>query len=358
MLEFSGSACFRHRLVLSLLSGKAVRISDIRPESVDPGVLDYEVRFLRLLEQLTNGTTVDINLTGTVVTFKPGSIHGGEVDFDCGTERGIVYFLEPLLILAPFAKLAFLVTLRGITSDDCDISIDAIKNVSIKLLGHFGVNDGVDFRIKSRGMSPDGGGEVYFTCPVVTQLKAAILKDAGKIKRIRGVASTTRVSPQLGRRAVEGARGKLNGFIPDVHVYMDSARGENSGKSPGYALYLQAESTSGAFLCADGIGVPHGLPEDLGAIVAKRLLREIKSGGFVGRQHQWMAFIFMALSPGDLCQIAFGELTDAVNGTLVNDIRTFLGVSFRIINTPRSSGAAVLVSCVGSGYVNLNKRIQ
>jgi len=139
---------------------------------------------------------------------------------------------------------------------------------------------------------------------------------------------------------------------------MDAARGENAGKSPGYALYLQAESTTGALLFADDVSVPRSQPEDLGAVVAKRLLREIKNGGFVGSQHQWMAFILMAFCPADLCQVSFGKLCDVVTSALIEDIRKFVGVSFRIIETARSSGGAVLVSCVGSGYVNLNKRIQ
>lgn len=38
-------------------------------------------------------------------------------------------------------------------------------------------------QINKRGAPPDGGGEVYFTCPVINELKAVDLLKLHKIKR-------------------------------------------------------------------------------------------------------------------------------------------------------------------------------
>jgi hypothetical protein len=51
--------------VCSVLSGKSIKIIKIRELDEDPGVTDYEVSFLKLLDQLTNGTQVKVNDTGT-----------------------------------------------------------------------------------------------------------------------------------------------------------------------------------------------------------------------------------------------------------------------------------------------------
>lgn len=61
-------------------------------------------------------------------------------------------------------------------------------------------------------------------------LKPMQFVDEGRIKRIRGIAYTTRVSPQNGNRMVEASRELLNRFIPDVFIYTDAYRGEESGK--------------------------------------------------------------------------------------------------------------------------------
>ena len=71
--------------------------------------------------------------------------------------------------------------------------------------------------------------------------------DAGKIKRIRGVAYerhhsiesmfqdnfffryAMRVSPNLANRLIETAKGLLLKFLPDVYIYVDHQKGVNAG---------------------------------------------------------------------------------------------------------------------------------
>ena len=64
VLKFKGCSSFRQRLLLSTLSGRAIRIDDIRADDGSPGLRDFEASFLRLLEKLTNGCVVEINETG------------------------------------------------------------------------------------------------------------------------------------------------------------------------------------------------------------------------------------------------------------------------------------------------------
>jgi len=107
VLKFRGSSHFRQRLVCATLSGRRIRIDDIRSESDEPGITDYEANFLKLLDSLTNGSQLEINETGTVLKYAPGFIVGGKIDHDCGNKRSIGYFLEALVCLAPFAKVCY-----------------------------------------------------------------------------------------------------------------------------------------------------------------------------------------------------------------------------------------------------------
>lgn len=276
------------------------------------------------------------------------------MEFDCGNTRSIVYFLEVLLILAPFSKQAFKVTLTGITADDVDQSIDGVKNINLRILSYFGVSNGVDFKILKRGSSPNGGGRVFFTCPVVQMLNPVMLTDVGKIKKIRGVASTTRVSPQVANRLIEAARSQLNQFIPDIYIYSDVSKGEDSGNSPGYSLYLQAESTTGALLSADCTGCPGVTVEETAIKASNALLRQIQKGGFVSQSHQWMVLIMMAMCPEDLSKVMLGQMSDNC-GSIMNDIKKFFGVSYK---TVADATGGVMISCIGSGLVNLNRKTQ
>ena len=64
ILRFTSHRHLRQRLVLSLLSGKSIRVDQIRSEDVHVGLRDYEVNLLRLVERVTNGSTIEISVTG------------------------------------------------------------------------------------------------------------------------------------------------------------------------------------------------------------------------------------------------------------------------------------------------------
>lgn len=77
LLRFTGHANLRQRLLLSILSGRSIRVDAIRSDDVHVGLREYEINLLRLLEKVTNGSTIEINVTGECA--------GGELQ----TRRGL-----------------------------------------------------------------------------------------------------------------------------------------------------------------------------------------------------------------------------------------------------------------------------
>jgi len=117
-----------------------------------------------------------------------------------------------------------------ITNTKLKIKVDLIRTVLLPQLKRFGIESGIELKIVKRGAPPNGGGEVKFSCPIVKQLKPVQYIDEGKIKRIRGIAYATRVSPQMANRVTEVARSQLTHYIPDVYIYTDVYKGAESGK--------------------------------------------------------------------------------------------------------------------------------
>ncbi|GBC04694.1 hypothetical protein RclHR1_05810006 [Rhizophagus clarus] len=353
VLKFSGHGYLRQRLILATLSGQIVKIDKIRSEDDDPGLRDFEASFLRLLEKVTNGSTIEINYSGTAILYKPGVITGGKIYHECGTSRAIGYFLEPLIALAPFGKQAFDLTLTGITNDNTDISVDSIRTVTLLQLRKFGIEEELELKIIKRGSAPLGGGEINFKCPIIRSLKPMQFTDEGRIKRIRGIACSTRVSPQNANRLVDSARSVLNRYIPDVYIFTDVRKGEESGKSPGFALNLVAESTTGVLYCSEQAALPGETPEDVGNKTAKLLLNEISNGGCVDSLNQWLILLLMVLGPEDVSKIRIGKLT-AFTIQYLRDLKTIFDVNFKI--KLDSTDNSLLMACVGVGYVNYNKK--
>ncbi|KAL0946638.1 hypothetical protein HGRIS_012834 [Hohenbuehelia grisea] len=358
VLQFSGHQHLRHRLVLSILSGKPVKIDKIRSDDKNPGLRDYEISLLRLLEKVTNGTVIEISVTGTALLLKPGVIVGGTLSHDCPLSRSIGYFFEAIIMLAPFSKRPFQLTLRGITTDDHDLSVDLLRTVTLPHLQLFGISDGLEFRIKKRGAAPAGGGEAQLLCPVVKQVKTLNFVDPGKIKRIRGIAHAVRVSPQFSNRMIESSRSVLNRFIPDIYLYSDVYKGDESGKSPGYALSILAESTTGAIHSAEAVSQPGVAPEDIGLLATRALLAEISKGGCVDEKHQLLVLLMMVLGSEDVGRCRMGPPTTRTIQFL-RDTKEFFGTSFKIVPAEGADETApqLLYSCYGVGYVNANRSL-
>uniref|UniRef100_A0A8C2G000 RNA terminal phosphate cyclase-like 1 n=1 Tax=Cyprinus carpio TaxID=7962 RepID=A0A8C2G000_CYPCA len=358
-MEFEGCNCFRQRLVLSTLSGKRVKIRNIRSKDDNPGLRDFEASFIRLLDKVTNGTRIEINQTGTVLFYQPGLLYGGSVEHECNVQRSIGYYLEALLMLAPFMKTPLRAVLKGVTNDPTDPSVSLKKFSFICCL--------LLMIVLKRGMAPAGGGEVLFTCPVRRSMKPVHLTEPGKIKRIRGTAFSVRVSPQMANRIVDSARSILNKFIPDIYIYTDHMKGASSGKSPGFGLTLVAETVNGTFLGAEVVSTPQGqgdpvLPEDLGRNCAKLLLEEVYRGGCVDSTNQSLSLLYMTLGQQDVSKTLLGPLSP-YTVEFLRHIRDFFQIMFKIEQQKpgedeQKGGEKVLMTCVGAGYSNINKTIK
>jgi len=296
-LEYEGTANFRARLVLSCLSARPVRIRAIRPDDESPGLSSFEASFVRLLDKLTNGTHVEINETGTQIYFRPGLIVGGAVEHDCGGSspgaRSAGWFLEGIAPLGAFAKKPIHLKLDNcVTNDATDPSVDSFKEMVLPVLRRFGVGGDaetaatLDMIVKRRGALPGGGGLVEFRCMPVRALRPIDWTDPGLVKRVRGVAYATKVSPQVANRQVTAARGVFNSLLPDVYVFTDVYSGKTSGNSPGFGILLTTESTTGSQVSGEACAEGPGLPEDVAKVAASRLLDEVLEGGCVDSTHQ------------------------------------------------------------------------
>lgn len=60
---------------------------------------------------------------GTSLYYVPGALTGGVVEHECSLERGIGYFLELVLYMAPFMKTSLELRLKGVTNDRDDPSV-------------------------------------------------------------------------------------------------------------------------------------------------------------------------------------------------------------------------------------------
>uniref|UniRef100_A0A0N4ZR32 RNA 3'-terminal phosphate cyclase-like protein n=1 Tax=Parastrongyloides trichosuri TaxID=131310 RepID=A0A0N4ZR32_PARTI len=358
-LTYSGSNFLRQRLAYSLISGRGVKIIDIRYKDENPGIRDFEKKLFKLIDQITNGVKITINETGTVVNFEPGVLIGGSISFDCGTERSISYFLEILVILGSFCKRPINAKLTGITNKYDELSCDAIRTTWLPVFKKFILNDeNLEIKVIKRGFYPLGGGLVTFKAPITKVIRPVQVPKVGKVCKIRGLAYTCRVNSSFANRMIDKAKEKLRGYIADVYITVDQRKGESGGNSNGYGIFLTAETTDGVFYHGECMSKPQSdvdnqvVPEDLGNIAAERLLDEIYKGGAMDSSALHLASTFMTLTSRNASKYLFGTLTQNSVYALRN-LKDFFGITFSFSQNKENedinagSKEKLIATCIG-----------
>lgn len=394
-LRFTTQKALAHRLVLSTLTGRSIHISQIRPSlPTNPGLASHEISFLRLLEAVTNGSTIEISYTGTTLHYRPGLItgsapgtgaNGGVIrhEIPAGCTRGVSYFLIPLCILAPFSKAPMNVLFSGpgvVTSatPTGDISADSVRTAILPLYANFGISNNIELRILRRSGLGQGGkggaGEVHLIFGHQIRFPKTIhLLNPGRIKRIRGVAYSTGVSASNNARMIDIARGILNPMTRDTYVFSDASPAPYSTPTDksdpnfkkktgfGFGLSLVAESSTGSLYSADVASSPSGgdSPEEIGQKCAYQLLECISAGGSVSLLTAPTIFTLMAMGSEDVGRVLLGKDvlgTEEIIG-LGRDLKAFGASAWGIREADKGQEGDVVVSVVGRGVGNVSRKI-
>jgi RNA 3'-terminal phosphate cyclase-like protein len=332
------------------------------------------------------------------MAYQPGLITGAKAGYGATVDgvieqeipatcrRGITYFLMPLCLLAPFAQTHMNVRFSGagvITSatEAGDISVDTFRTAILPLFGLFGIPTiRIQLLVLTRaceGPEGRGGGgkvELRFEGQVRLPKTLHLNRSAGKVRKIRGVAYCTGVSPANSSRMIHAARGILNPFVSDVHIaslcdeaplrQMSEKNSEKKRTGIGFGLSLVAETTvPGVFYSAD-VPAPAeggGVPEDIGRNCAFQLLENIEQGGCASRIAAPTILTLMAMGSEDVGRLRIGK---RVLGTeemiaLARDLRKFgaSGWGLRELDEDGESGD-MIVSVKGTGVGNVGKKIS
>lgn len=390
-VRFTGHRALIHRLVLATLTGRPVRISEIRSSShTNPGLLPHEVSFLRLLEAVTNGSHIELSYTGTILLYRPGLITGSaaghgasggvirhEVPAECS--RGISFFLLPLGLLAPFSKSKFDVLFTGpgvITSavtEKGDISADTVRTAILPLFAQFGIMANLELRIHKRSApgqrGKGGGGEVELVFGHQVRLpKTLHLINPGRVKKIEGVAYAVGLPGANNQRMIHEARGILNPLVPNTSIWSDvtsapfitDKAGVKKKAGVGFGISLVAESSTGCRYSADVASPPEGgeTPEEIGKRCAYQLLESIASGGCVSPVAAPTMLTLMAMGSEDVGRLQLGRNvigSEEIIG-LGRDLNAF-GASAWGLRDAGGDSEDVIVTVVGRGVGNVGRKV-
>ena len=261
--EFESLINFRYRVVLATLLQK--------PIVFNTQLQDHHLNFLRLIGKICDGSSSQI--THDKCVFKPGLITGGEISYKC--VKDCSWCLLPLLPLFLFLKKPLELNLTGQT--DGNVTLEIIKDHAIPFLKNFGVNvDDVQLIINARGYFKDNIGSITLRWPLSATVKILnpyMMSECGKVMKIRGTTTGTKVPPATLNSIIGTSRKTFSEFIPDVYIFSIFSKGSH----PGYLLSMVAQTTTELTYAACVVGEPRINPTEVALKCCENLFKAIKT---------------------------------------------------------------------------------
>ncbi len=335
-----GGQIFRTAIAYSAVTGKPVRIINIRAKRKNPGLRPQHLAGLKALQKIANAEVKGDYVGSREVVFIPHSVEGGKFTIDPGTAGSISLIIQAILPALVFARKESEITIKGGTDVPWSPPIDAIRFVLLPSLRMFGIDASLE--LVRRGHYPRGGGIVkLYVRPVKEPLKPITLINQGEIKKIRGISHCVRLPKHVAERQAKAAKEylELNGFN-DIEIDVEwYERGKDPHLGPGSGIVLWAETTSNAILEADCLGEKGKPAEVVGREAASKLVDQIRKGGAVDVHHTDQLVPFMALADGE-STILSSEIS-LHTLTAIDVARQIIGAKFSVFGSRGQPGKIV-----------------
>lgn len=185
-----GGQILRTALALSAITGKPVRIYNIRAKRSNPGLQQQHLTGVIAAARISNAQVTGAVKGSTELMFRPGRIGCGEFRFDIGTAGAVTLVIQTILPILVFAPCRSVVTITGGTDVPWSPPIDYVRFIMLPILSLFGVK--AEVRLIRRGHYPRGGGEVVLTVEP-SKLRPVEVIEFGDLREVRGISHAVRL---------------------------------------------------------------------------------------------------------------------------------------------------------------------
>jgi RNA 3'-phosphate cyclase len=242
MLELDGSfgegggQILRTSLALSLLTGRAFHLRNVRAGRDKPGLQPQHLMSVRAAAAIGQAQTRGATLHSTDLVFEPGDVRAGKYRFDVGTAGSTGLVLHTLYLpLALRGSIPSELTLIGGTHVSTSPCYHFLETTWRRYLELCGLR--VSLRMNRPGFYPRGGGVVEASIQPCARLHGVHLGARGKV-RARGFSAVAGLDASIARRQARRATFRLqqNGLKANL-------REETWEGGPGTVLAVELDTT-------------------------------------------------------------------------------------------------------------------
>lgn len=315
-----GGQIIRTSIALSAITGKPVKIINIRAKRCKPGLRAQHLKGIEAAAKLCNAELKNARIGSTSIEFIPKEVKGGYFSIDVGTAGAIALVLQTLVLPSIHAKEEVVLEITGGT----DVHWSPTTTYFQHIFCDFLKNMDIDIYIETlkHGFYPKGGGKIKVIIKPCKKLKPLNLTKRGSLKRIDiwSIASENLKKAKVAERQVEGTKRALKMDFENVNIkYVSSL-------SAGSSVHVHAHYEN-CKLGATAIGKLGKPAEKVGEEAGKHLKKQIDSNACLDEHMADQILPFMALTSNSKVSVA--KITNHVK-TNIWVIEKFLSVKFGI----------------------------
>jgi RNA 3'-terminal phosphate cyclase (ATP) len=320
-----GGSIVRLTTALSILTGKPVRIYNIRKGRSQPGLRNQHLRGLEASALLCGGRVEGAKIGAPEVFFYPGKITEEHIRIPIETAGSVGLVIQSLMIACLKAKKRTTIDIEGgATFGKYAPPLQYIQFVLLPLLRRMGYH--AEINIIRHGFYPAGGAAANVMIEPPKKLEPLVMERPGKVTAVDviSVASSQLKKPRVAERQARKAEAMLKKTGYELRVntrYSDSS-------CPGSGVVLVARTSKGCILGADGLGERGKPAEEVAEEAVKKLLETIGSGAAVDEHMSDQLLPYMAMSSGKSV-ITAPALTGHA-GTNMHILKQFLNLTFEV----------------------------
>ncbi|HSJ81940.1 MAG TPA: RNA 3'-terminal phosphate cyclase [Thiobacillus sp.] len=274
-----GGQILRSALALSVITGQAMRMTNIRARRPRPGMTPQHLKAVEAAAQISAAQVEGANPGSQTLRFEPAGLQGGQYAFDIGTAGAVSLLLQTVYLPLCFAAGPSRRTLVGGTHvpwSPCDHYLQWQWLPWLAAVGYR-----VDCSLERVGFYPRGGGLLHANIVPSRHLAPLRCTERGRLLRIRGLSAVGRLDRSIAERQRSQALERLR----ELAVPLEIEVAEVPAASPGTFIVLQAEFEGGR-CCAFALGARGKPAEKVADEAALELRADIHSGGAIDA---WLA---------------------------------------------------------------------
>ena len=155
-----GGQILRTSLALACITGKRLRIENIRAARRRPGLAKQHLSCVRAACAICGGQSEGADLGSRVLGFQPGPIRGGDYSFDVGSAGSASLVMQTVLPALFLADEPSTVAVTGGTHNPWAPPFDFLAETFLPAIAQAGFN--ADCKLIKHGFFPAGGGKISF----------------------------------------------------------------------------------------------------------------------------------------------------------------------------------------------------